>query len=184
MKTVLGMEHLYQIEAEVEIAGRMRIDNPLDNRPGRIPPPAARRIASRCTTGAAASRRWGQCVGVWEPACLAAAKRWCCHRTGWATNAAYMCLPSWLITFGEHEREDTPTGVRWKTWLDHEPRQPLPPLRLLLIWDNLAGHLSRSIVRWLFQHGGLPVRESASVGSQGGQRRTGVLRQGGRQEPV
>src|SRR4029077_15751211 len=29
----------------------------------------------------------------------------------------------------------------------------LPPLRLLLIWDNLAGHLSHAIVRWLFQHG-------------------------------
>ena len=37
------------------------------------------------------------------------------------------------------------------------PRAPLPPLRLILIWDNLAGHLSWSIVQWLFQHGVLPL---------------------------
>src|SRR5213078_277842 len=45
-------------------------------------------------------------------------------------------------------------------WLQAELTQvlaALPPLRLILIWDNLAGHLSRSIVRWLFQHGVLPL---------------------------
>jgi DDE superfamily endonuclease len=46
---------------------------------------------------------------------------------------------------------------QWATWLGHEPREPLPPLRLILVWDNLAGHLSWSIVRWLFQHGILPL---------------------------
>ena len=34
---------------------------------------------------------------------------------------------------------------------------PLPPLQLILVWDNLAGHRSWSIVRWLFQHGVLPL---------------------------
>jgi hypothetical protein len=58
------------------------------------------------------------------------------------------------VTVPEEER---PVGARWKTWLGHEPRQPLPPLRLILIWDNLAGHLSWSIVRWLFQHGVMPL---------------------------
>src|SRR5207245_4614037 len=29
--------------------------------------------------------------------------------------------------------------------------------RLLLIWDDPAGHLSWSIVRWLFRHGVLPL---------------------------
>lgn len=54
--------------------------------------------------------------------------------------------------------EDTrPPLARWATWLGHEPREPLPPLRLLLIWDNLAGHLSWSIVRWLFAHGVMPL---------------------------
>lgn len=52
---------------------------------------------------------------------------------------------------------DRPPLARWETWLGHEPSEPLPPLRLILIWDNLAGHLSYSIVQWLFQHGIMPL---------------------------
>jgi hypothetical protein len=52
------------------------------------------------------------------------------------------------LTRAEDER---PALARWATWLGHEPTEPLPPLRLLLVWDNLAGHLSWSIVHWLFQ---------------------------------
>lgn len=48
-------------------------------------------------------------------------------------------------------------AARWATWLGQEPRAALPPLRLILVWDNLAGHLSWSIVRWLFAHGVLPL---------------------------
>jgi len=29
--------------------------------------------------------------------------------------------------------------------------------RLILIWDNLAGHLSSSMVVWLFAHGVMPL---------------------------
>jgi transposase len=47
--------------------------------------------------------------------------------------------------------------AQWETWLGRPSREPLPPLRLLLIWDNLAGHLSASIVRWLFQQGIMPL---------------------------
>lgn len=54
------------------------------------------------------------------------------------------------------EEEGSPLA-RWDTWLGHEPREPLPRLRLILIWDNLAGHLSGSIVRWLFEHGVMPL---------------------------
>jgi hypothetical protein len=57
-------------------------------------------------------------------------------------------------TLPEAER---PALARWATWLGHEPTEPLPPLRLILIWDNLAGHLSWSIVRWLYQQGVLPL---------------------------
>ena len=53
--------------------------------------------------------------------------------------------------------EDRPAAARWETWLGHPPRQPLPPLRLILIWDNLAGHLSWAMVRWLFAHGVMPL---------------------------
>ena len=67
-------------------------------------------------------------------------------------SAILAALPE--VTTPEEER---PEAARWKTWLGHEPREPLPPLRLILIWDNLAGHLSWSMVRWLFQHGVMPL---------------------------
>jgi DDE superfamily endonuclease len=67
-------------------------------------------------------------------------------------RAILASLPA--VTISEEER---PEAARWATWLGHEPRAPLPPLRLILIWDNLAGHLSWSIVDWLFQHGVMPL---------------------------
>jgi transposase len=50
----------------------------------------------------------------------------------------------------------------WQAWqegltvrftLPHE----LPPLRLLLIWDNLTGHKTPELVLWLCQHGIMPL---------------------------
>lgn len=58
------------------------------------------------------------------------------------------------VTMAEADR---PPFARWVSWLGHEPQEVLPPLRLILIWDNLAGHRSWSIVRWLFAHGVLPL---------------------------
>ena len=52
---------------------------------------------------------------------------------------------------------DRPALAQWQTWLGHPPITSLPPLRAILVWDNLAGHLSWSIVRWLFQHGVMPL---------------------------
>ena len=58
------------------------------------------------------------------------------------------------------EPADTPPLLaRWETWLGpyrYGP-QPMPPLRLILIWDTLAGHLSAQFVLWLYQHGVLPL---------------------------
>lgn len=83
------------------------------------------------------------------------------------TNAPNAVLHPWLqgeltqvlatlpaVTTAEEER---PPLARWETWLGHPPRESLPPLRLILVWDNLAGHLSWAIVHWLFQHGVLPL---------------------------
>jgi hypothetical protein len=67
-------------------------------------------------------------------------------------TAVLAALPE--VTLPEPDR---PAPAQWATWLGHDPREPLPPLRLILIWDNLAGHLSWSIVRWLFQHGVMPL---------------------------
>jgi DDE superfamily endonuclease len=58
------------------------------------------------------------------------------------------------MTVPEQER---PALAQWTTWLGHEPHETLPPLRLILVWDNLAGHLSWAIVHWLFRHGIMPL---------------------------
>ena len=51
-----------------------------------------------------------------------------------------------------------PLYARWETWLGHPSRNPsLPPLRVLLIWDNLAGHLTPDLIGWLFEHGIMPL---------------------------
>jgi transposase len=61
-----------------------------------------------------------------------------------------------LPEVGSH-RPGLPPAADWATWLGHVPHLPLPPLRVILIWDNLAGHLSTSIVTWLFAHGVMPL---------------------------
>jgi len=64
------------------------------------------------------------------------------------TNAPNVVLHAWLQTellqvladLPEAPTEDwePPTPAQWATWLGHVPHLPLPPLRLILIWDNLA----------------------------------------------
>ncbi len=51
---------------------------------------------------------------------------------------------------------DLPPLRRWETGLDTVP-QGLPPVRLLLVWDNLAGHKSPALVDWLLAHGVAPL---------------------------
>jgi transposase len=54
--------------------------------------------------------------------------------------------------------EERPRFAQWKTWLwPHESAEGLPPLRIILIWDNLAGHLTPEIVVWLLWHGVMPL---------------------------
>lgn len=50
----------------------------------------------------------------------------------------------------------------WEAWQDGLSTpltllNQLPPLRMLLIWDNLAGHHTPAMVIWLFQHGIMPL---------------------------
>jgi DDE superfamily endonuclease len=48
--------------------------------------------------------------------------------------------------------------AQWKTWLwPHESADGLPPLRIILVLDNLAGHLSHDLLGWFFQHGVMPL---------------------------
>ncbi len=63
----------------------------------------------------------------------------------------------------EHPREELPPEAerplyaRWETWLGYPPRSTEPPLRIILVLDNLAGHLSYDLVRWFFEHGVMPL---------------------------
>lgn len=50
-----------------------------------------------------------------------------------------------------------PLAAQWETWLGHPPRTPKPPLRIVLVLDNLAGHLSYDLVEWFFAHGVMPL---------------------------
>lgn len=52
--------------------------------------------------------------------------------------------------------------AQWQFWMEGLSTSlplpnPLPPLRGLLIWDNLAGHKSADIVNWLLARGILPL---------------------------
>ena len=55
---------------------------------------------------------------------------------------------------------------QWGTWGWDEtvqqrwgltPDLPKPPIRLILIWDNLRGHTNRELVQWLVVRGVLPL---------------------------
>jgi hypothetical protein len=52
---------------------------------------------------------------------------------------------------------ERPLYAQWETWLGHPLRRPWPPLRIIVVWDNLAGHLTDDLVDWLFDHGILPL---------------------------
>ena len=83
------------------------------------------------------------------------------------TNAPNVVLHPWLqqelvqvlaeLPDRPMSNSEPPPPTQWTTWLGHAPHAPLPPLRLILIWDNLAGHLSTSMVIWLFAHGVMPL---------------------------
>jgi hypothetical protein len=82
------------------------------------------------------------------------------------TSAANAVLHPWLQAELEQvlaelppvttPEADRPPLARWQTW-EGRPCPDLPPLRLILVWDNLAGHLSAEVVIWLYHHGVLPV---------------------------
>ena len=48
---------------------------------------------------------------------------------------------------------------RWQQGLNQPITLPkaLPPLRMLLVWDNLAGHCTPRMVLWLIEHGIMPL---------------------------
>src|ERR671912_2987074 len=66
-------------------------------------------------------------------------------------------------------RDQTTTQAAWQVWQAGLTRpftlpEDLPPLRLLLVWDNLAGHTTPDLVLWLCAHGVMPL--STPVGGR------------------
>ena len=64
----------------------------------------------------------------------------------------------------------TVVRAAWETWQGGLaerftlPAEP-PPLRMLLVWDNLAGHKTAEMVVWLCRHGIMPLPpRSAAAG--------------------
>jgi hypothetical protein len=50
----------------------------------------------------------------------------------------------------------------WKAWQQGLSTritlaENLPPLRMMLIWDNLQGHYTPELALWLFAHGVIPL---------------------------
>jgi hypothetical protein len=45
----------------------------------------------------------------------------------------------------------------WGFWEEAHAERPWPLVRLILIWDNLAGHLTPELVVWLIAHGIVPL---------------------------
>ena len=54
------------------------------------------------------------------------------------------------------------TRAAWEAWQDGLAERftlpdQLPPLRMLLVWDNLTGHKTAEMVVWLCRHGIMPL---------------------------
>lgn len=87
------------------------------------------------------------------------------------TSCTNAVLHPWLeselsaILAGLPPREPSdcvPRMEDWNRWAMNpswtfKPESSLPPLRMLLVLDNLAGHKTPCLVRWLLQHGILPL---------------------------
>jgi transposase len=57
-------------------------------------------------------------------------------------------------------------GRRWADWgwseeevsgFDPRPKEERPPVRLVLVWDNLTGHKTTTMVEWLVERGVVPL---------------------------
>jgi len=87
------------------------------------------------------------------------------------TNCANVVLHAWLeaqlLTILDalppaevlDEADNRAAWEHWQAGLTVKPTlcDKLPPLRLLLVMDNLKGHTTPSFVVWLFEHGVMPL---------------------------
>jgi DDE superfamily endonuclease len=55
------------------------------------------------------------------------------------------------------KRAEESKANAWETWVGWRLSDRYPPLRMILVWDNLAGHRNDQMVSWLFAHGIMPL---------------------------
>src|SRR3954462_11446251 len=97
--------------------------------------------------------RWPACVGIRTRGTNAVLHPWLRERL----SAILAELPP-----SGASQDVAATQAAWAVWqagltmpftLPHD----LPPLRLLLVWDNLTGHKTPDLVLWLCAHGIMPL---------------------------
>jgi len=82
---------------------------------------------------------------------------------GWLKEelaAILAALPPGVVK--KKKKDEKTTRAAWQVWQEglinaFTLPEHLPPLRVLLVWDNLAGHKSAEMVVWLCEHGIMPL---------------------------
>ena len=89
-----------------------------------------------------------------------------------ATRGTNAVLHGWLketpaavvaaLPAGAAASDPAATRALWEAWqqgltVRFTLPEQLPPLRVLLVWDNLAGHKTPEMVLWLCRHGIMPL---------------------------
>ncbi len=77
------------------------------------------------------------------------------------TSVTNAVLHSWLkeqqLALLEAQDKEKAEAHQWETWVGWQLNDRYPPRRMIVVWDNLAGHRSDEMVQWLFQHGIMPL---------------------------
>jgi hypothetical protein len=77
-------------------------------------------------------------------------------------KAALLAILAMLPPLATPLLDPAATRAVWQAWqhgltVRFTLPETLPPLRLLLVWDNLAGHKTAELVVWLCRHGIMPL---------------------------
>jgi len=72
--------------------------------------------------------------------------------------AGYAAVDTYMLSLIKPLLDEETNREAWKAWQHGLSKritlaEKLPPLRMLLIWDNLQGHYTPELVLWLFAQG-------------------------------
>ena len=80
---------------------------------------------------------------------------------GWLKKETLAAVVA-ALPAGAAASDPAATRALWEAWqqglaVPFTLPEQLPPLRVLLVWDNLAGHKTPEMVLWLCRHGIMPL---------------------------